>query len=300
MQRISEPACWEAGPFRKGTKGPVFGVMYEDPAIELATFRPQSRVFSIASAGCTALALARAGYKVTAVDINPQQTDYAEARAKGERTHNGAIEQFFAKGRMLLPLFGWTRNKLRRFLSMSDPAEQLGFWRAALNSRRWRAATDLLLSNALLRHFYATHLVRSLPPRFGRIIRERLERTWRHHPNATNPYAWRLLLGEAPLTNDSPTPGIRFVCAEAAAFLEGAPPASFEAFTLSNIADGAPREYIARLRRAIAHAAAPGAIVVIRTFGEPHADSPNLAAQDRSILWGAVHAVTAGDLCRVL
>ena len=288
MQRTAEPVCWEAGPFRGMTKGLVFGAMYEDAAIELAAFRPQSRVFSIASAGCTARALARAGHEVTAVDINPTQIAYAQARAQGEKMRNGAIERFFAKGRTALPLLGWTKEKLRRFLSMRDTSEQLDFWELALNSKTWQAATNLLLSNAFLRRLYAAHLVAALPPRFGSIVRGRLERTWRQHANATNPYAWRLLVGEAPQTTEPPTPSIRFVCAEAAAYLAVLKPASFDAFTLSNIADGAPPEYVVRLRQAIEHAAAPGAIIVTRSFAEPQPGLTNLAAQDRSMLWGTV------------
>jgi methylase of polypeptide subunit release factors len=38
-------------------------------------FKPQSRVFAIAGAGCTARALAAAGHFVTAVDINARQLE---------------------------------------------------------------------------------------------------------------------------------------------------------------------------------------------------------------------------------
>ncbi|MBV8828569.1 MAG: DUF3419 family protein, partial [Acidobacteriaceae bacterium] len=58
----------------------LFGQMYEDSAIEMRAFRPGSRVFCIASAGDTAIALAR-DHNVTAVDINPAQLEYARKRA---------------------------------------------------------------------------------------------------------------------------------------------------------------------------------------------------------------------------
>src|SRR5690242_10087912 len=74
---------WRSGAFRGTRPRLMFGRMYEDSAIELTVFPPRSRTFCIASAGCTALALAAAGHDVTALDINARQIDYAKARAAG-------------------------------------------------------------------------------------------------------------------------------------------------------------------------------------------------------------------------
>ncbi|HXK24727.1 MAG TPA: DUF3419 domain-containing protein, partial [Myxococcota bacterium] len=83
---------------------------------------------------------------------------------------------------------------------------------------------------------------------------------------------------------------IRFVHADAAAFLEGEPPGSFDGFTLSNIPDGTGPEYERRLLAAVERAAAPGAIAVLRSMREPEVDSraENKAAEDRAMLWGLV------------
>jgi|HubBroStandDraft_4_1064222.scaffolds.fasta_scaffold25612_3 S-adenosylmethionine:diacylglycerol 3-amino-3-carboxypropyl transferase len=296
LESASTP--WRTGSFRGRAPELLFGAMYEDAATELEAFAPFSRVFCIAAAGCTARALQAAGHLVTAVDINPCQIRYAEARAAGAPFHEGAAERLLARGRSLLPLLGWTKNKLREFLSLREPSEQLRYWRRTLDSQRWRLAVNTLLSRSLLRLAYAGPFVASLPRGFGAHVRARLERAWSNHRNYSNPYAWRLLLGETQFVTEPPVTGIRFVCADAAAYLEACPPASFDAFSLSNISDGAPPSYVRRLWSAVQHAAAPGAVVVARSFREPAAVTPNnWAARDRSLLWGMVNVTGVEELC---
>jgi S-adenosylmethionine:diacylglycerol 3-amino-3-carboxypropyl transferase len=291
---------WRTGSFSGRAPELLFGAMCEDAAIELEAFAPFTRVFCIAAAGCTARALRAAGHDVTAVDINPCQIRYAEARATGAPFHEGAADRMLARGRSLLPLLGWTKSKLRYFLSLREPSEQLHYWRRALDSQTWRVAVDTLLSASLLGLVYAGPFVASLPRHFGAHVRARLERAWSNHPNYSNPYAWRLLLGETRFATEPPMPGIRFVCADAAAQPEVCPPASFDAFSLSNIADGAPPSYVRRLCSAVQHAAAPGAVVVTRSFREPAAVAPNnWAARDRSLLWGAVNVTPPEELCSI-
>jgi len=148
-----------------------------------------------------------------------------------------------------------------------------------------------VLSPLVLRRVYSRRFVAALPPQFGRVIRERLERGWATHPNATNPYAWRLLLGRDPPRSRAlgPPPSIRLACADAAGYLASCPPGLFDAFTLSNILDGASEEYQARLCAAVRHAAAPNAIVTLRSLAEPEdSEGAQLAARDRSLLWGSI------------
>src|SRR5690349_17864933 len=92
----------------------LFGSSYEDAAIEIAAFRPLSRVFAIAASGETARHLAAAGHRVTAVDLNPRQIEYAQTLVP----RRGRVEWTLALGRTL----GWRVSRIREFLSLNNPA----------------------------------------------------------------------------------------------------------------------------------------------------------------------------------
>lgn len=290
MELTAGSTAWERGRFdaRSGASKVLFGRMYEDAEIELSAFRPGGRIFCIASAGCTAMKLAPR-HEVVAVDINPRQLAYAERRLAGAPAIRGTAERVMGFGRAFAPLVGWRRGRVRAFLELDDPAEQMDFWRRHLDTRRFRAAFDALLSATVLGAVYASPFLGFLPRKLGAVMRGRMERCFALHPNRTNPYARALLLGD--LSGEPPPPPgkILLVNADAAAWLERQPAASFDGFTLSNILDGADEAYRRRLFAAVERAAAPGAVRVLRSFAEPpEAVSSNRAALDRSMLWGIV------------
>jgi S-adenosylmethionine:diacylglycerol 3-amino-3-carboxypropyl transferase len=199
-----------------------------------------------------------------------------------------------ARGRRAMRFVGWTEATLRAFLALHDPIEQRTFWRTRLDTWRWRTALGALLSPLTLRRFYPAPLLRAVPDGFARIVRRRLERGFSTHPNCTNPYARWLLLGEpVPAPQPGPAATLTVVHADAVEFLESCPPASFGAFTLSNIADGAGESVAARLRAAAGRAAEPGAVIVERSFAEPQNPDEELwAARDRALIWGRIHVET--------
>ena len=291
--------AWERGRFdaRAGPSKLLFGRMHEDASIERDAFRGRGRIFCIASAGCTAMELSRF-HEVVAADINPVQIAYARRRFSGEPAMRGAAERMMAVGRSLAVVLGWRPSRVREFLDLCSPADQVAYWRRHLDTRRLRAAMDAALSTGVLGALYARPLLAALPRSFGSVLRGRMERGFGSHPNRDNVYARALFLGEVSSRPSPPEArGIRLVQADAAACLEGEPPESFDAFTLSNILDGATGAYRQRLSAAIRRAAAPGAVVVLRSFAEPLAASPgNRAAEDRSMLWGIVDVMPAAAL----
>jgi len=267
----------------------LFGRMYEDASIELAAFRPGGRVMCIASAGCTAMKLAPE-HEVVAIDINPVQLTYAERRFAGDPGFRGRAERIMDFMRFFAPLAGWWPSRVRAFLELEIPDEQMAYWERELNTWRFRMAIDGLFSFTALRSVYSPRLLDFLPKRLGSVMRARMERCFARHPNRSNPYARSLLLGE--LSNEPPPPEareVRLVHADAASFLESEPPGSFDGITLSNILDGADEAYRARLLAAVKRAAAPDAMTVLRSFGDADAGSPfNRAEDDRAMLWGSV------------
>lgn len=269
----------------------LFGSMYEDSDIERRAFAGADRVFCIASAGSTVMRLC-GNHEVVACDINPLQLAYAERRIGGGPIELGAAERMMRFARAFLPLVGWHSDLIRSFLAFTDPSEQFQFWRKHLDTRRFRAGFDALMSRMSLRAVFAPQYLSGLPPGFGAVLRARLARGFTRHANATNPYAHALLAGETKNEPHEPLPTasrVQFVCSDAASHLESCPAGSFDAFALSNILDGAELSYRERLFSAVRRTATKEAVVVLRSFGEPPPDVPaNHAEQDRAMLWGVV------------
>ncbi|MEU9075122.1 DUF3419 family protein [Kitasatospora sp. NPDC048538] len=298
--------------------GLLFGRMYEDPGVELAAFpAPGARVLCIASAGDTAAALAAAGHRVTAVDLNPAQLAYARARlTAGAPAATGAAERLLALGRAAAAtaLPAWRPAALERFLRLDDPAAQARHWHRHLDGPGLRLLLGAALrpAGALAGGLHPAFRA-VLPRRFDTVLRARLARGFARHPNADNPWAWRLLLGRelpvgGPLVAGPPAgelpvgappghdqgggaPPVRLLRGDVLGHLERSPVGSYDAVTLSNVLDGPDQAFARRLRAAVRHAVRPGGVAVLRSIREPGPAGPGAAAEDRCPLWGVVRVV---------
>ena len=281
---------WHAGRLDRahGPQKLLFGQMYEDAGIEREAFQSLRRIFCIASAGDTAMLLSQE-HQVVACDINPVQLAYARRRAYGGPRETGDADKGMRLLRSLAPLAVWHKEVLQTFAALSDPGQQVNYWRTHLDTRRFRAGFDAIMSRPILRVMYSPDFLSLLPPKFGSIMRKRLVRGIERHPNASNPYIRALLLGAEISSPEAVAANIEFVLGDAASILEASPPASFSGFTLSNILDGVSEAYCKRLVRAVRRSATPEALVILRSFAEPSVPaSTNHAARDRSMLWGVV------------
>ena len=276
----------------------LLGQTYEDVEIERSAFPADGRIFCIAASGSMALALSDR-HEVVACDINPAQLAYAARRIAGGPVEAGVTERAIGVARRLMVLAGWHPAELRAFLALSQTGEQVAFWRARLDTWRFRGVFDAVMSLAGFRTVYAAALLDVLPPHFGAVLRGRMLRCFSRHANASNPYAHELFLGDAETHVVGPATTaearrIHLVRAGAASYLEGCAPGSFAGFSLSNILDGARPSYRDRLTSAVRRAAAPEAVVVARSYAEPWERlSTNRAADDRSMLWGSVDVCAA-------
>lgn len=292
---------WGAHRIGLGGAHLLFGRMHEDAAVDEAVLAGARRVFAIASAGDTALHLARQGRRVTAVDVHPAQVAYVRARAAGHGARHGSVDRLLAGARLAGRLAGWNQELLRRFLLLDDPQAQTRAFDQLLDTRRCRALLSAGLHPAVLRLGYAAPFASGLPQPFASRLRQRLRAGFATHPNRHNPYAWRLLLGvDGPGHRDPPScpaSGLVVELADAAPFLLRQPTGSFDGFTLSNILDGPDRAYRRQLAAAVRHAGRPGAPVVLRTFRDArNQDEARCALRDRALLWGGVIVAAAEDL----
>ena len=66
---------------------------------------------------------------MVAVDINPVQVAYVQERLGGAAIQRGSAERILGFARTLGPLAGWDRRRIRAFLDLDDPEQQILYWR---------------------------------------------------------------------------------------------------------------------------------------------------------------------------
>ena len=274
----------------------LYGWDIEDEQIELALLPPSSRVLAAAGAGELVAHLAAAGHRVVAVTANREQLEYARRRSSGGPFEAGSIERVLDAGRRLIRAASpaWSRRRVRGLLSDASPARVQQQWRQRFDNRTFRNVLHATMAPAgMLAAAVQRDFSTALPAHFTDTVRARLDARLGMHPSPGNRFAWRLLAGEDPpgyVPPVAPAGAIDFVLADALTHLEAAPPASYDAVTLSNVADGTRADLVERLGRAARHAVVPGGPIVVRSFAATtDARASALADEDRSLVWGGIH-----------
>jgi len=248
---------------------------------------------------------------VTAVDCNPAQLAYLGRRLRGAAPEPGTAERLLALARAALRPAGWSPGLLDDFCQLDDPEAQVRLWRERLATPAVRRLADAALRPALLRLAYRPAFVAVAGGGLGSTMLDRLEAGFARHPNRANPWASLLLRGRwgpaSTLAGDGVAPDgprvpggaagrVELRAGDLAAVLEAARPGCYHGFALSNVLDGPDAAYRERLLAAVRRAAAPGAVLVLRTLARAaRQDETDLARADRSLIWGGIAVLPAQE-----
>ncbi len=262
-----------------------FAVVREDFELELALCRANAarRVLTVASGGCSALALKHAipSLDVHAFDLNPDQLAHGQHKAQrtGEDlSQGGEFEKLFRVLRHALIEFVMPVAELEAFFSAAtDRGALLSKWRA---SPYWAAAFEVTFTESLLHAMFGPDATRhatrgSYPAYFQRVFERGLARS----DAATNPYLQHVLLQRyldpAPFLAAGPKLDVTWHLASLPAVpsLE-----SFDAVSTSNIFDWSDETLVSDWAGAL-RALKPGSLVVWRQLNNPRDWRPHFAPE---------------------
>lgn len=226
---------------------------------------------------------ARAFYSRLRAQLSPHAQDFWDANTDSLR--QGLNGCGFVDGvlrhasRGLRWLIG--RRAVRALLKTRNVNEQREIWEGLANRQRFRALFAFALHPFVLRAFYGAALRAGLPLDLGERVQNNIERALLELPIASNPYLISLLRGQlAPnpqnwpvaLRPDTFAPiqthlgNLTLNCASATDWLNEQAAGSIDFFGLSNVVEAIEAPSAQELLRAVARAAAPGALVCVRTI----------------------------------
>ena len=269
-------------------EGILFGRMYEDAAIEQAAFPPGGHVFCIASAGCTAMALAPRHR-----DCGRHQPGAARICRAPRRRRADARRRGGAYGRHRPAAHGAIRLAAPQPRGVPRARRSRGtdrrFGIAAWTRSAFAWPPTFCSGRAWLRLVYAAPFLQILPPRFGRgdarAAGALLEDPSQPHQRVCPGLAPRGVTSGLPARSASDSVGMYGRCLVSRIV----PTGKLRCVHSLEHSDGAPDSYRDRLMTAVRRSRLAESLVILRSFAEPRSDSStNLAARDRSMLWGVV------------
>lgn len=195
----------------------------------------------------------------------------------------GATERYIRLMADLLRRLVHPAARIERLLSCGSVEEQRSFYREEWNNRRWRGLFALLASRRALQRVYRPGFFRHAEgARFSDHFRARLEHTLTTLPVSTNYFLHQVLTGRYPddpsalppyLAELGQTPATtemadRLVIVDGGftSWLRALPPASVDAFAVSNICEWMAATDVDALFAEVSRTARPGARLVVRNF----------------------------------
>ncbi len=234
----------------------------------------------------------RPAYPLLRAYLDPETQTFWDARQESLSSglqQCGLIEQKLKRVMRLFQRLVVSRNDIETLFSQSDLAAQQAFYRKRWDIWRWRLALKIGLSRPALRRVYGPDFVAAVPDGFADWMRQQIEDALANFPAATNGHLWQTFLQRYP-PDEAGLPlylqqthreaiqaglsTMTLIAAETADWLEGQNAARFDFFALSNITEAISSEMAARLLRAVATTAKPGALVCMRSIFPPQAGTP--------------------------
>lgn len=226
---------------------------------------------------------ARAAYKQLQPMLSPQAQRFWDnnSRLLTLGLNQCGVIDLRLKQLMRFLLLVQSRRNIGRLFRAKNLEEQRRAYLVYWKHWRWAMAFQVVLSKPVLKLAYGEEFVAAIPPGFADEMKQRLDETFMHHPLNENGYLWQLFRGCYPPYEASLPPYLQhqnlpvvraalpqtqLACADAAQWLENQPPGSIGFFAFSNILEISSLDYAARLLRAVAHAAKPGAVVCLRSI----------------------------------
>jgi len=155
---------------------------------------------TIASAGCTALALApRVQRRLWALDTAPAQTAYVEQRLRGRSPlPDGRLELMLERGRTLLEWLGVSRADLFRMVNDPEPARRLAIYERLFEQGKAGRWLRRCMGPTVIGFMVRLPLGPVLPTNAVDELFSKLKRAIGRPDAPANPYLWQLVCGCDP------------------------------------------------------------------------------------------------------
>jgi len=298
---------------------PRFGQMREDVRTERRVAESLGRIHravTIASAGCTTLALCPVADRIWAVDSARAQLALVRARLDGgdarRLRESGRLERMLERGRRLGAWAGITRASLRRMLEAPEPEERLAIYEAVFERNRGVRFWRKMFGPAMVGFIVRIPIGPVFPSDALEQLLTKLRASIAREDAPSNRQLWQLVLGEDP-PGEPPVavePDWRdkvvLVQSDLISWAQKAEPATFDFLALSNILELANAEQRAAVWEATRRLLRPGGCAVARAILPwptgwetalpsglelDNAWSAELRQQDRSVLCDEVQVL---------